>query len=101
MKLPSVFRVRVPWAGPATRAAVSVLPSMSASLARTLPLIAVSSSVPAVSSVATGASLTDIILTVVLPVAVNAPPVPCPPLLPSLKVQLIWIDAGGASLLLA
>ena len=47
-----------------------------------------------------GASLTAV-MTVMLPVAVKAPPVPWAPLLPSLKVQSICVLAGGASLLLA
>ena len=47
-----------------------------------------------------GLSLTAAIVTVVLPVALNAPPLPCEPALPSLKTQLIWALAGGASLVL-
>ena len=48
--------------------------------------------------VAVGASLTAVMVTVVLPVAVSVPPVPWAPLLLSLKVQLICALAGGVSL---
>ena len=47
-----------------------------------------------------GASLTAVMLTVVLPVALNTPPVPWLPLLPSFNVQFSTTLAGGASLLL-
>ena len=48
-----------------------------------------------------GASLTAVMETVVLPVALSAPPPPCAPLLPSLKNQSTCTVAGGASLPLA
>ena len=51
--------------------------------------------------VSTGASFTAVMFTVVLPAAVSAPPLPCAPALPSLKIQLICTLAGGASELLA
>ena len=51
-----------------------------------------------VAAVTTGASLVAVMVTVVLPLAVSAPPMPCAPVLPSLKVQWICADAGGASL---
>ena len=62
MKLPSVFRVRLPWAGPATRLAVSAAVSMSLSLASTPLALAmtrgISSTVLNASLVTTGASFT-------------------------------------------
>ena len=42
-----------------------------------------------------GASLTDVMLTVVVPCAVSAPPLPWADVLPSLKVQRICMLAGG------
>ena len=48
-----------------------------------------------------GASLTAVIDTVTLPLAVSAPPVPCAPVLPSLNTQSICTEPGGASLALA
>jgi hypothetical protein len=48
----------------------------------------------------TAASFTAVMLTVVLPVALRAPPVPWLALLPSEKVQSICAVLGGASELL-
>ena len=45
-----------------------------------------------------GASLADVILTVVSPFACKAPPLPCDPLLLSSNVQARDTLAGGASL---
>ena len=47
-----------------------------------------------------GASLTAVMVTVVLPLAVIGPPEPCALVLPSLKLQLICTEAGGAWLVL-
>ncbi len=83
----------------------SVIPPVNALIVEpTAPLGAPASSATVMDkavSASTGASLTAVMVTVVLPVAVRAPPVPWLPLLPSLKVQLIWALAGGASLLFA
>jgi hypothetical protein len=51
--------------------------------------------------VITGASFNAVMLTVELPLAASAPPLPWPPLLPSLKAQSSCTLAGGASELLA
>ena len=49
-----------------------------------------------------GASFTAVMVTVMLPTAVNAPPVPCALIvLPSLKLQSICTLAGGVLELLA
>ncbi|CAM3547599.1 hypothetical protein MYFR107205_15705 [Mycolicibacterium frederiksbergense] len=74
--MPSGFSVKVPLVGPSTRVAVSVSPSVSESLVRTLPVSWVSSSVLTVSPTATGVSLTG--LTVIDTVATGLVVVPSP-----------------------
>ncbi len=91
--------------------AADSVPDPTASVTRTTPEAASMSEMEspvrpsAVSSVVVkvagnvpaGASLAAVMVTVVLPLAVNAPPVPCAPELPSLKVQPITTEAGGVS----
>ena len=99
------------WTPASTPITVLVSPaSGSVSFVSTLPLGLVpavplltppASTAVALSETAIGASLTAVMLTVTLPVAVSAPPLPCAPLLPSLKVQSIWTLAGGALVILA
>ena len=56
---------------------------------------------PATVTFPMGWSLTSVILTVVVPVAVMGPPEPCTPVvLPSLKVHRICTEVGGACELL-
>src|SRR6185369_12405126 len=57
--------------------------------------------VPLMVTLPVGPSFTLIMFTVVLPVADRAPPAPCTPELPSLKIQSICTLAGGASELFA
>ncbi len=69
--MPVVIRVAVPWVGWVSEATPIGPPSMSVSLARTLTMTLVSSSVVALSSTATGASSTAV--TVIETVAVEPP----------------------------
>ena len=57
--------------------------------------------VPEIVTAPVGLSLTAMMVTMVDPVATNAPPVPWSPVLPSLKPHSITTLAGGASEALA
>ena len=77
---------------------LSGFPSTSLSLANTSTTVG--TPVITVAASATEVMLLVIILMVVLPFAVSAPPVPWAPVFPSSKVQLICTLAGGVLLLL-
>ena len=77
---------------PSTTSDATVMPAGLVAPSRTRGIVGMAA------ALSTGRSLTAVMLTVVVPSAVSAPPLPWAEVLPSLKVQAIRTLAGGASL---
>ena len=98
VRLPSVPLVGVSVTVSGSPSASATVKSASAAGVPTLTACAVPGRLPMVGA---RLSSTGVMVTVVMPSALSAPPVPCAPLLPSLKVQARVTLAGGVRLLLA
>ena len=97
--------IAIPSTAPLSASVIRSPPAERIMLDTVWPTLFVSSSVLVIKVIRpllsrTGASLVDVIETVVRAVTVSGPPVPCAPELPSLKVHCRMTLAGGASLAL-